>query len=484
MVFLVGTLHWPVISDARLIRYAVFLMHHGMAPYRDIKDVNMPGSYFSEDMVAFIFGKSALGWRFFDFTLLAATGVAMGAILKPYGRFAGLFAGACFALTHGADGVAEAGQRDLVIAALLVSGYACLFQSIQKNSWLWMAWFGFLCGCAATIKPQVALLFLGMLPIIFYACRKTRFPGLTWLGSCAVGFLLPIAAVLVFLIQKNALAAFLSNTRQLIAYHASIGRHTALFLVAHAIPIAILPLVLLAFWIAAARLRRPAWEECILLLGACFGFVSFCVQGRAYPYHRYPLMAFLWVLIAAQFSDALLSRGKICMLATAGLVYSVVWIAPAATAKSLRYDWRDQRALQQLRSDIDSFGGRSLANHVQCMDTTAGCLMVLDESGLEQATGFLYDCYFFSSDHKEIESRLREQFLQEITDHRPHVFIVTDQWCFDRPAGYGKLDQWPQFKQFLDANYSLGAQREWNGKRKKYLATPPFGYRIYSIKAP
>jgi hypothetical protein len=39
------SLHWPLLADAQVMRYANFLIDHGFAPYRDILDINMPGTY-------------------------------------------------------------------------------------------------------------------------------------------------------------------------------------------------------------------------------------------------------------------------------------------------------------------------------------------------------------------------------------------------------------------------------------------------------
>ena len=35
---------WGIGQDSRLMHYVVFLMRHGFAPYRDIVDMNMPGT--------------------------------------------------------------------------------------------------------------------------------------------------------------------------------------------------------------------------------------------------------------------------------------------------------------------------------------------------------------------------------------------------------------------------------------------------------
>ena len=64
--------HWPLIGDASLMHYIVFLMHHGLTPYKDIADVNLPGTYALESAAMWLFGDGAAGWRVYDFALLVA----------------------------------------------------------------------------------------------------------------------------------------------------------------------------------------------------------------------------------------------------------------------------------------------------------------------------------------------------------------------------------------------------------------------------
>ena len=45
---IVWSLRWPLVGDASLMHYVVFLMSKGMKPYKAIHDINLPGTYFSE----------------------------------------------------------------------------------------------------------------------------------------------------------------------------------------------------------------------------------------------------------------------------------------------------------------------------------------------------------------------------------------------------------------------------------------------------
>ena len=135
MIFIAMTRHWPVVGDAALIRYAVFLIQHGWAPYRDFMDINMPGAYLATAFGMHLAASADVSWRIFDFGLIALAGVGYFIIARPYSRFAALFATVLLLLVHGQDGVQQAGQRDLVIAVLLVLAVAFLLEAVRRARW-------------------------------------------------------------------------------------------------------------------------------------------------------------------------------------------------------------------------------------------------------------------------------------------------------------------------------------------------------------
>ncbi len=474
-LLLVKTLHWPLISDAVLIHYVVLLIHHGLAPYRQVVDVNMPGCYLADIAVTRLFGVGALGWRLFDYTLMAAASLAFGSILWARSRFAAVLAASLFVIMHIADGVAQAGQRDFVVAVLLLSGFALLVRDGDLRLRLFT--FGLCCGAAASIKPPAAAFLLHSLTLI---SDWAAAPGLS--AMVALGFVLPLLACCAWLIHLCILGAFLSLSRGLVVYHAGMARHTASFLLAHAIPSLLLPVAVAA---AILLLRARGWrslDQRLALIGLACGLLSYMVQGKAYPYHRYPLLTFLWVLIAMQLSQAARSKARVDQaLGWIIIAWSVLWLAPASTAKALRYDWRDQPSLVQLQADLTQLQqpGSSLDHQIQCMDTMAGCITVLDRMQLIQSTGFLYDCYFFAPGASPVKAALQRRFLAQIERIPPRVFVITDQWCLNLPSGYAKLAQWPGFADYLDTNYTLTKQRSWSVWDPRHLATYPFGYRIY-----
>src|SRR6266852_3123477 len=69
-IFVAESFHWSWMNDSAVMHYITFLISKGMSPYREIPDINMPGSYFSEFLGIGLFGPSDLGWRLYDYSLL------------------------------------------------------------------------------------------------------------------------------------------------------------------------------------------------------------------------------------------------------------------------------------------------------------------------------------------------------------------------------------------------------------------------------
>jgi hypothetical protein len=488
-VGVVRTWHWPLVGDAPLMHYAVFLLEHGMAPYRGVADINMPGAWFVESAVMHLMGGGSLAWRIFDFLVSGGMTLAMVAIAWPYDRFAGFFAGALFMLLHLRDGLFELGQRDLVMALLLVIGYALLFHALRSvrpsGQLAATALFGFCVGFAATVKPTPVVLFP---PLIALACLQLRRRGERWvphLAAASAGFMLPLLLMLGYLWHEHAVEAFLGIIFRLIPAHADLHRRSFGYLVTHSFADILPPLLLL--WLPVAlfgRLRRN-WEHLALLMGLLFGLASFYVQAKGYSYHRYPAEAFLLLMICLDLCVALREphpsrAGWVRPLAVAGLALAVTVVGIGSTRKALRYTWRDQEFNHMLQADLTQLGGPSLNHHVQCLDIAVGCLDTLYRMQLVQDTGFLYDCY--ALEPAKSDGGYRKRFWEAMQADPPEVFVETSHTCGRRPRNYSysDLNDWPRFADWIHAHYFIYASRippdplYWAGE-----PGPPFGYRIY-----
>lgn len=516
LFFAMDTLHWPLVGDAVSVHYLVLLMQHGMAPYRQIVDAQMPGTFLFDWVVLHIFGGSAPGSRLFDFALMLLAMLAMLAIAWPAGatggftrddRWAALLAGGLFALVHGRDGIPQAGQRDLVMAVLLLAAYACVFHAVRADR-PWLLFVGGICAStAAMIKPTIVPAAVVVFVLAIWHLWRAKRPIAAPLVAAILGNALPIAAVLIFLLREQALRAFLHGGISLMSYHASLQRRSVGYLLGHCLsPVTILLPLLLICVVArytAGRTRSvtshasTGWERAALYAGLLLSLISYIAQGKGFPYHRYPFLVLFLLIACCEFRYALQpatlligSRRRlgVCWATTGvlGLCIAVLALAPISAYKISRFEWGDDEDFRLMSTDLAAVGGSHLSGRVQCIDAFAGCVNTLYRLGLVQSTGFIVDFYFLAPDSSPIVQAMRKQFWNEIQTKPPHVFVVT-KMIFpinpSAPDSYDKLKLWPQFDTYLNDHYVIAAERT----PQQYVRLGnrperPAGYRIYVRK--
>jgi hypothetical protein len=503
LLYFAWSWHWPLVGDASLIHYIALLIERGWSPYRDLVDMNMPGSYLIEMAAMRVFGMGDLAWRLFDFALMAAASAAFFVIARRKtmgsGWLSALFAASLFILVHGRDGLAEGGQRDLTMAVCLLVATAFLFIAIRRDS-LWAAFaFGLFSGVALTIKPPALPLTVAQLVLATITLRQRdrSQSHRRYIAAALAGYLVAPAIALVFLLRERALAAFFANIHGLVLYYEGLGHRSLGFLLLHSIS-PLLPLVLT--WFAVLALRRPKldWQRAQLLCGALFGLVSYVVQARGFPYYRYTLLGFLLPLMALDFSQALWEERDDRMretfstlrstaarwLAIAALCFGGFVLAPQSALLLHRYRWWQTDFINSLQQNLDALGGQRLSGHIQCIDTISGCENVLYRMRLEPADGLLVDFPLFGADDVVFVQQTRQRFSTAMSAAPPQVLVVSSALYVDGPGDYRKLDRWPAFQSVLAANYTL--HTEWTPTRTARWWSreeTPASYRIYLLRS-
>lgn len=482
-IFVVRTLWWPFVYDAALIRYANFLMAHHLAPYRDIQDYNLPGSYFFDSLVTHTLGVSALAWRAYDLLLLTLAGIAMHRIVRPYSRFAGLFAAMVFACFHARDGVEQSGQRDLLMVVLVLAGLTLAAQTGRRTLRIFL--FGLCVGLAATVKPMaiVALPLLWLLPDADAPTAQKN----SWysMGVVLSGFLIAPLAALVWLWRMHAVAAFWRTLTVYLPFHAHLGHLGFWPLLTHCITAShgtlLVLALLLAFTDPALRDTGRELHRLRIFLGAgmVYGLVSYFVQAKGYPDHRYPFAAFLFLFAAVEFTHALRTPGCRRVVGVVGLLFATM-LSGLSLKRALREHWPGEQ-VTLLTSDLNALGGRALSNKVQCLDTVDGCIETLDDMRLIQSTGFVYDEFLFAAPNTmttqqaAVQSRLRREFIEHLQSNLPLVMVVMPRLFPAGPYHYAKLGLWPAMEVLLDRCYRLNAERNFPAGAGYHRA----GYRLY-----
>lgn len=470
------TVHWKWMWDTQVMHYIVFLMDHGFAPYKDIYDINMPGSYLTERWAIGIFGGGDLGWRLYEFTLLGTMTAAMIVIARPYDWMAGLFAGVLFSLAYGSLGPYEAAQRDEVMTVLLFVGYAFLFVAMRRGWPGLMVPFGLAVGIAILIKPTVLPFGIGLLLFPFFALkRRGEAPAAyVWLGIA--GFALALAILLDFLLPQHALGPFLFILTRLVPHYASQARPSIWILVRRGLPLSVVLYATIAVVLAATRRQRANWEMWEIRVGFLFGAVSYFAQRKAYEHHRIAYICFGLLWAGLEMTEAMKDRGWRRNLGVAGMAFAVLVMVPVSARRlSRRHDTNP--AAYVIEDDLERLGGDRLQHKVQCLDMVGGCLNALYRLGLVQSTGFTGDSLFFAPDDTAVVPYYRKIFWDDIHRDPPKVIVLSDEWYTESSYTFDKLNAWPEFRDYLNSAYRLDATQG-----TFVLYGFPMVYRIYVLK--
>jgi hypothetical protein len=473
ILLVVRSYRWPLVWDAQMMHYANFLISKGFAPYRQIADMNTPGAYLIEGWAMHLFGGGDLAWRMYDFTLLGAICVSAIVIALPYDWIAGLFAGVMFALVHTSEGPTNSAQRDEAMTALLLVAYAFLFQSVRRQKPWMMILFGVCLGMAAAIKPTVAPLGFVLLAMLWWHLREQRIPAARYLWSGCAGGGIACAIIAAFFIHYQDASAFFAISRSVTPFYASLQHESFWVMCRHCLPKVAELMLPFAFVTALTNRQWKSWERPAILVAMGFGAVSYFAQGKGYPYHYYAFAAFTLLWIAIELMLAIRRKGSAKIIGVAGMLLGVVIMAPLYMHRLLLIHPVNQYA-QTLEDDLTRLGGERLQGQVQCLDMVDGCFSALYRLKLVQSTNSMGDMLYFSRTPSSVVNYYRDQLWNDFAANSPKVIVISNEW-FGEDSSFDKINQWPQFAMWLNANYTLSISRTFPYEGNH-------GYRIYLRK--
>ena len=468
--------HWPLVHDASIMHYVVLLMDHGMAPYRDIIDINMPGAYMAEWLAVHLLGPGDLAWRVFDLLGMLAAIAACVVIAKPVDWRAGLLGGMSLSLFHMSDGAIEVGQRDWTLMVLLLAAVAFLLLALRRRRPVWMAAFALACGAAASVKPLAVPIPFVLLALACFALRRDRRNPWPYAAWAMAGAAAAAAVVFLFLAAHQVTADFFAMTRGLLAFYTGVGNMPYALMARLALGRYLLLLLLLAFGLGAAMKTWRNWEQQIMLAGMVFGAALYVGQHKGWGYHRLTLIAFVLLWICVQCFAALQRGGSLRWIGALTLGLLVLYAAGKWT-RDVRVDSFDRSMQIALQHDLEAQGGSALSGSVQCLEMGSGCITDLYRMRLVQSTGFLSDFFLFTQRPLPALEALRVRLLDQLAARPPRVIVIVASDWAGGPAYYQPTANWPRFAAWLHQHYQLASERT-----GPHGAVERGSYRVYTLR--
>lgn len=488
LYFIVVSWKWRLAIDSPVMHYVVFLMEHGLKPYSQISDNNLPGAYLAEAVGMRLFGSDDLGWRRYEFTLLAVMTLAAARLARGWDWTAGIFAALLFLVLHANEGPQYSGERELTLTVLLLLAYAALFAAIDRGEPLWMGAFGLLSGFAASIKPTYLPLAVALIALALLVLRRRSQPILATALYASAGLVLVFSATIAFLLQQGVLREFLLITRIVTpAYIALSSTAKDLNLLSHALPHSGFLLVLGTVPVAIANWHhgdQRNWKQGALLLGAVSGLFSFYIQHKGFSHHRYTLCVFVYLLCSIELFRALQHRSW-----TRSFASSLILVLIVSSPHALRVasSWSASSDLElSLESDLRRFGEPATLNdQVQCFDLVYGCLNALYHLRVVENAGFTGDLLFFSKPPGDATEHYRERYWRLEKVDPPTILVVSNEELLQL-NNYDRTERWTEFATYLKTDFQEVVQRTFQKelygthlKEAPPTTVPSDGYRIY-----
>jgi hypothetical protein len=471
----IASLSWRFQLDAPIMLYIANLMDRlGYVPYRQIFDMNMPGTYFAYYFIVKLFGYTDIALRFADLIILTLILVFNWLWMKNISKRVAWCGSILWGLLYLGFGQEMSLQREYLILLPIIMGIYIYSTKSDKKPILKNIAIGFSFSVAANIKPPAAI---GLLLIVFIDLfEQKRFCNnkISWLSNFIkrtvfpifAGFSIPFIIIFFYLWANNAIAPFLDivfhywplytqlsgdhitisgipRISYLISNYLAFGHNWAWFL-----PFSI------GLYIALyqVKLEGTPKKQVIFLIGLVFCYSLYpIISGQFWNYHWLLFLFFIVQASSLCLIQQPVSSGAIrklfpvitlmaFIIVLLEVISIITFSAPLAgqplpLPKNGRVD------------EMSTFLKRNLlpGDTVQPLDWTGGAVHAMLISNARIATPFIYDFYFYQNISNPYIQGLRNRFITDIKAAKPRfiiqIFAEDKPWVLgtDTTREFGEL---------------------------------------------
>lgn len=476
------SLRWRPVHDSPLMLYAALLFDHfGRVPYRDLFDMNMPGTYAINILLIRVLGTSDLAFRVGDLVYLTALLVLTWCWMLTFGKRVATASVSLVGLVYLSSGPEMSFQREFLALLPVAAGLFLTNSSFRLPVWIRGMLLGVSLGLSATIKPQFALALLIVLPYFVVEARADRSRSVPPVRDVVVwpflGAAIPVIVASVILWQLGALADFVDGTVHYWPLYGSLtGNHQIIPSVDRPAYLATgilrtfvrqLPLLLVAtmgvllLWHKKAASRRQV--RLLIGLTVFFGIYP-AMSGQFWDYHELPFRYFLALLasLCLMRGDASLSQVRRVVPPLIAMIVALLVSAPLLSTlpQSLR-----QAASSPRQERVDAIANYLKQNlrpgdSVQPLDWTGGAVNALYITQAPLATRFMYDFHFYHHDSSPYIQQLRAEFITSLTRSSPRYIVEILPPAKPIVSGIDTSQEFPALRNLIERDYSVAARGE------------------------
>ena len=489
LVQLIQSLGWRLQFDTAIMHYVAYLINeHGFAPYRDIFDINMPGSYLVHMAIGKIVGYSDQAFRIVDITWLLATLTVTWLIMKPAGRVAAWASCLLFGLIYIGGGAYMGFQRDFLAifpmaVALLITTRRRTWHSIKLVHFLLGVLFAF----AALIKPHMVI---GLPTLVVYSCMqgdygsqpilklmKAYFLGVFF---ALLGLLFTLAIPVLWLWKIGSIQSFWEILSSYLPLYVQMNIHHnfayslyrfKLSLISYlefgGSEILLMSSIFSAYYIWMELLFVEFKRLSILLLSLTIIYSIYAVMSaRLLPYHWMPYTYFACLCIGLILATPF-SKGKLSTFSSFVPIFVFIFTV-VVTIRPVEAVFQLPESIPQLLDgylpplpppkdgrvdEIAAYLGTHLKRNdrVQPLDFDGGALQGMLLAKAVTATPYICDFSLYHHVSTSYIQGLRQDFLGVLEQTMP-TFII-DVHEKTKVSGIDTTYEFPELENFIAKNY-------------------------------
>jgi hypothetical protein len=481
MIFLVEfvlSFGWRVRGDSVYIHYLAYLINeHDFVPYRDLFEINMPGTYLFHIAIGKLFGYSDYALRMVNIAWLTATFVVTWFIMKSFGRVTAFASCLLFGIIHLGFGPDMSLQRDFIAILPIAIAILIIIQRKPNHSVNFINFLlGLLFAIVALIKPYHAI---GLPVLIVYNCIYDSNESVkTLLKSCIVGgifalfgFILILIIPFIWLWRIGALQAFLDIFSSYTPLYAQISgdlkvrdtfSHIMYTLYSYT-NFKKLGILLMASFFGVYLVLTKSLSvatkrlSILLLLLSILYAISAAIGGKLWSYHLMPYIYFVSLSAAIVLYSPTLFANIYRLNILPLLVFIVVStpIVQYSVSKQIFVEWKTPYELSKdiRRDEIAEYLNAHMlpTDKVQPLSWAGGTMEAMLASKAIPANLYITDFQFYHHVSTPYIQNLRADFISKLEAEKPR-FIV-DVSAYRQISGLDTSYEFPQLKEFIKQNY-------------------------------
>ncbi len=483
LVELALSLSWPLLSDSAFLHYIAYLINeHDFVPYRDIFEVNMPGTYLFHMAIGRVFGYSDSAFHMVDAAWLMATLTVTWFIMKPFGRLVAFAGCLLFGLIYLEGGPHMSLQRDFIAilpiaTAILIATRCKPHQSVKIIHFLIGALFAF----SALVKPHLAI---GLPAIILYNCTQNtnesksvrNLINLCITGGmfALLGFLSVLAIPFLWLWRIGALESFCNIFSSYVPLYVQMSGDFQFrgtleriinilraykkfggfdFLVIGS---------MFGVYIVLTKSMSAAIKKLAILISALAVLysISVIIGGKLWHYHWMPFGYFTSLCTAMILFSSPLFKNLHSTIILPLLIFMVavmMTVHPAKVAVQQVFYGQKPASVDERVKEIATYLNEHLSpgDKVQPLDWISGGTHAMLISKAVAATPYITDFQFYHNVSTPYIENLRKKFIEELNDEVPEFLIEVHVKGNVKPklSGLDTAYKFPELKTFMKQHY-------------------------------